>query len=442
MKREQSMNVHAGALWRRWGLPYPVNALAVSLYLGGMAVYAYFALIGAYSLASPWLNGLIVYLGVLGLVGVDVAEKRYQDTRPAWIVPLTLQLVRVAVIEVIGSRDGFGFIPASFLLLFLFASFFLVAGRSFGLTGLVWLLYLLARVHMVTESAAGQAGWDIRHHNLVRDLTFSLVILLTLAFIVSITLQSRQERANRLRVEKLLYELEVSHRQLQVYAEQVAELATIEERNRLARDIHDSLGHYMTVINVQLEKAIAFRERNPSEADQAVHTAKRLAGDALQEVRRSVSFLRAMQEPFALIPSLRRLINTMHSSHLSIAFEVEGCEDGFSTQSLMTLYRAAQEGLTNIQKHAQASQVTVRLQLDKEEASLSICDNGRGFDPAAPLPKDGTAHYGLAGVRERLELIQGTLKMGSAPGAGTQLLITVPKNPLTLTRQLSTQEAV
>lgn len=175
-------------------------------------------------------------------------------------------------------------------------------------------------------------------------ITFSMILL----FIFSIAFLIRQERTSRLEAEKLLGELERSHQQLQTYAGQVAELATTEERNRLAREIHDSLGHYMTVINVQLEKAIAFRDRNPVEADEAIKNAKHSASEALKDVRQSVSTLRATPEKFSLSDALNGLVKHMKSDQLTIALEVEGHESDFSRQSLITLYRAAQEGLTNI----------------------------------------------------------------------------------------------
>ena len=132
----------------------------------------------------------------------------------------------------------------------------------------------------------------------------------------------RQERLNRRRAEQLVRELEESHRQLQAYAEQVAELATIEERYRLARDIHDSLGHYMTVINVQLEKALVFRDRNPEEAEQAVRESKRLAREALQEIRRSVSALRDTPETFSLCQTLTELVDNMNTGQFSIKLDI------------------------------------------------------------------------------------------------------------------------
>ncbi len=162
-------------------------------------------------------------------------------------------------------------------------------------------------------------------------------------------------------------------------------------------------GHYLTIINVQLEKALMFRERNREEAEQAVHDAKRLASEALQEVRRSVSTLRAMQQMFALIPSITDLVERLRTNQLSVELRIEGNEDGYSSQALMSLFRAAQEGFTSIQKYAGASLAQVELRFGISEATLRLQDNGRGFDPEtlAALRPGHEGSYGLLGVREQ-----------------------------------------
>lgn len=269
-------------------------------------------------------------------------------------------------------------------------------------------------------------------HNIIRHVSWAIVFILFFAFIFSLVYQARREKANRLRVEKLLSELEISHRQLQEYAAKAVRSAAMEERNRLARDIHDSLGHYLTVINIQLEKAIVFEDRNPKTAAQAVRNAKRLAGEALQDIRRSVGVLRNNSEPFSLVEAIRGLINNLQGGRFSIEFDTAGEEDGFSRHTLLTLYRAAQESLTNIEKHAQATSCRISLEFQGQQASLRITDNGRGFEPH--IQEQEELHYGLRGVRERLEVIQGSLEISSSPGIGASLLITAPKNKINHSR--------
>lgn len=411
--------------WRQWLMPRSVDGIGLLLYLGVLGVYSYYTLTGFYTAPHPVLRIIAVLMALLVLAALDRLEYLYYGDTLSWRQGALLMTARFILIWLVSLTDGLDSAEHDyFILLGIFSLFFLV-GSSYSLAGLVWMVYLIGRVESKNKpQGITQEG----------DIVFHLVLFIGVFFIFYIAYLIRQERLSRMRAEKLLAELEDSHRQLQAYATQVGELATTEERNRLARDIHDSLGHYLTVINVQLEKALAFRERKPEEADQAVRDSKRLAREALQEVRRSVGALRSTSEPFSLASALTGLVNNIRSSQLAIELQIEGCEDSFSKQALLALYRAAQEGLTNIQKHAQASQALVRVQLAAEEASLYISDNGRGFDPAAPTTINGNSHYGLRGVRERLDLIQGTLKLDSAPGQGTQLFITIPKNPLTLTQ--------
>jgi signal transduction histidine kinase len=254
--------------------------------------------------------------------------------------------------------------------------------------------------------------------------TVGIVLVITIARVVA------KEKASRTRAEELLAELEVSHRQLKEYAGQVAELATTRERNRLARDIHDTLGHYLTVINVQLEKALALRDKKPEEAIQAVSDAKRLASEALQDVRRSVGTLRTTQELPEFTPSLTGLVERVRGDNFAVELNMEGDEDSFSKQGLLALYRAVQEGLTNVQRHAGASRIWIDLHFGEQEAILILRDNGHGFDAASwqQVEPGRDGGYGLQGLQERLELIGGDLQIESAPAQGTTLRVTIPKN--------------
>jgi signal transduction histidine kinase len=407
--------------WRQWLLPRLIDGIGLLIYLVVLGVYGYLIFIVADQPAYPWLRLGAVLGTILFLLGLDRLEYLYYDDQPSWRQAGALMAARLIVIWLTLLADGKGEAGRDFFFgAFVFGVLFLI-GSSYSLTGLVWLVGVLDRFEAT----------DTTRHFHENETMFHALLLLGVILLFYVAYLIRQERLNRRHAETLLRELEESHRQLQAYAAQVAELAATEERNRLARDIHDSLGHYMAVINVQLEKALAFRNRNAAEADQAVRESKRLASEALREIRRSVSTLRGTPEPFSLCQTLTELVNNMNTGQFSIKLDIQGDEAGYSRQSRLTLYRAAQEGLTNIQKHAQASRVTVRVRLNAQAADLYIDDNGQGFDPDT-LADKAQAHYGLQGVRERLELIRGSLKLESAPGKGTSLFITVPKNPLAL----------
>lgn len=232
-----------------------------------------------------------------------------------------------------------------------------------------------------------------------------------------------QEGRARKETQHLLRELADSNEQLTRYAAEAAQLATMRERNRIAREIHDSLGHYLTIVGVQLEKAIAFEAVNRDETAQAMRAAKHLTDQALAEVRQSVGALRDTDDAFTLHMALRTLAQNMAQNGLDVDFHWRGNENGFSEKQLFTLFRAAQEGLTNVQKHAQAQRVQLNVSLDAETAVLQLTDDGIGFDPETIQH----GRYGLQGLRERIELVQGALTLQRGPTGGTQLVVTIPK---------------
>src|SRR5260370_35942768 len=199
----------------------------------------------------------------------------------------------IALIEVVAWLDQIKYSPFLYLIVPFLACLYFGVTVGYCLAILAWIAYFVKHFYYSDDWLSN--GTEL--HYLVL-FTVGLVLVITIARVVN------KEKASRARAEELLAELEVSHQQLKDYAGQVAELATTRERNRLARDIHDSLGHYLADLNVQLEKALAFRAKKPREADQAVSDAKQFDREALQDVRRSVNALRANEELPALVPSL------------------------------------------------------------------------------------------------------------------------------------------
>ncbi|MEA3334536.1 MAG: histidine kinase [Chloroflexota bacterium] len=265
-------------------------------------------------------------------------------------------------------------------------------------------------------------------------ITNSVIYTLAMIFMLSIARILRREEGSRQQMRQLLDRLATSHRQLEVYAIGAAELAAAEERNRLAREIHDSLGHHLTAVSIQLEKAQAYRERSPEEAEQAIVDARLSAQAALQDVRQSVAALRSPEEVFSLREALEDLVSRLDSDTLSVELHVDGDESGYARPALVALYRAAQEGLTNVQKHASAHHVILDVQLGDELARLNVRDDGDGFDTGdlGEFASSPDASFGLLGLQERVELVRGEIAIISDPERGTELVVTVPKNPAQL----------
>jgi signal transduction histidine kinase len=220
-----------------------------------------------------------------------------------------------------------------------------------------------------------------------------------LAFYV-LSLFARRLRESNQRAELLLRELE------QTRAAQ-AQAATLAERQRLAREMHDVLAHSLSGLVLNLEGAMLLADQggaDPQVSD-AIGRAHRLARTGLQEARRAIGLLRD-----DALPGPRRLAD------LAAEFEadtgvpcqvtVTGTETELGTDARLTVYRVAQEALTNIRKHAQASQVEIRLTYEPHATRLIIEDSG---SPSEGPPPDERTGYGLTGMRERAELLGGTL---------------------------------
>jgi two-component system NarL family sensor kinase len=204
------------------------------------------------------------------------------------------------------------------------------------------------------------------------------------------------------------------------------ELGAIEERNRLAREIHDTLAQGLAGIALQLEAAEALLESGSDTArvQAAIAQALRLTRDNLEEARRSVLDLRAAPlEGRPLPDAMAALVREWAARRKAEAgFEVIGSPRPLPVRVEVGLYRILQEALTNIGRHAYARLITAQLIIMPEHVRLVVEDDGRGFDPAARHEN----RYGLIGMNERARLLCGDLAICSAPGEGTRLEVTIP----------------
>jgi two-component system, NarL family, sensor kinase len=203
-----------------------------------------------------------------------------------------------------------------------------------------------------------------------------------------------------------------------------AQFGAAEERNRLAREIHDTLAQGLTAIALQLETADALLEGNPERARHAVQQALTLARANLEEARRSVLDLRAAPlEGRTLGEALSAIAEEYaRTGNLQLKFDVTGDTRSLPLRIETGLYRIAQEALTNVLRHASATRLTVQLAAQPDEIRLIVEDDGRGFEPDK-VPKD---RYGLIGLNERAKLLGGSLQLCSSPGDGTWLEVIIP----------------
>ena len=234
---------------------------------------------------------------------------------------------------------------------------------------------------------------------------------------VYITLYNRQIQANE-RSRELLAELETANQRLSEYAAQVEDLTIASERQRMARELHDTLSQGLAGLILQLEAADAhLAHERPEKARQIVQQTMEQARVTLGEARRAIDDLRRGAAP-TLEESIRQEVARCTAAGLPCTLEMELPGELPSAQS-DAIARIVPEALTNILMHAHASRAWVNLRGGESGVSLEIGDDGVGFDPAATPP----GHYGLIGMRERARLAGGEMEIESQPGAGMRLVV-------------------
>lgn len=354
-------------------------------------------------ITSPSFNFQItnvVLMSILGLVYLSLGTwgERYLDRIPTtWSGPayFAIQLVLLGVINFLaGGQMWLIMLPLASQ-----AVERLPYPWSFIVAIAVWLIQVTPYVIY--------NGWE-------NFSAFSMPLLAAVVFVAVFTQITVNEQQARKK-------LAAANQKLREYAAQAEEMATVQERNRLAREIHDGLGHYLTAINIQIKAAQAFIEQNPPQAKEALENAQNLAQEALADVRRSISELRT--DPSTSSPLAERLKNLLEETQaagIQARLAIEGEPGALSPQVDFTLYRVTQEGLTNVRKHSNATQVEVRLAYLERNVRLALCDNGIGAQQAS-------GGFGLTGLQERVQLLGGTFKLETAPGQGFRLEIEIPK---------------
>lgn len=214
--------------------------------------------------------------------------------------------------------------------------------------------------------------------------------------------------------------------------EQVRLAATLAERNRLGRELHDTIAQGLTAVSMQLAAAQRGFERDPARAHARLDRAAALTRETLEQVRRSVWMLaEPVIEGAALSAALDELTTRfVQRTGVAADYEHRGPPPALSHTAATQVLRIVQEALHNIEKHAHASRVQVRSCCDDAMFQVVVCDDGAGFDPAAlPVPNSGghdhRSGFGLLSLRERARLAGATLQIQSAPGAGTSILVTL-----------------
>jgi signal transduction histidine kinase len=291
------------------------------------------------------------------------------------------------------------------------------AGAGVGATLLLLVLVIQAVLLLPLPAAVAVAALVPLVHvgmswpDNVRQASITAVVVTFAVVLAALYLNGQQARAA----------LAEANARLRTYADQAESLATAAERTRLAREIHDGLGHHLTVVQMQVRAARAVLPADRDRADELLGKAEDQSRAALAEVRRSVRALREPWETGPVTRAIEALTAESAAAGLAASVEVRGEHRTLPADAERALYRATQEALTNVRKHAAGTRAHVLLDYSAPDlVRLQVQDDGTGLPPA-----QGNG-FGLTGVRERVGRLGGTVDLASRPGAGVTMTVELP----------------
>ena len=365
---------------RRWLL------LPIPLVLGNLLVYR-----GPYPVAGGYLT---TYLLAAVVIAANIVLLRYRTVN-VWIGPVAWSITALCGGVLAGT------VPTHVLIVLPYLA---VASAARRYTGW-WMCVVLAAGALALVASKLRSG----------DVGLSLIAELGILAAVSGWSFARRTRMDRLE------QMELALAREQTAREEHARAAALDERARIAREMHDVLAHSLSALSLNLQGArlMLTRDGASQEAISQVERAQRLAADGLAEARRAVSALRE-----DTVPAARSIADLVTASRLEtgtpIEFALAGTPRNLSGPADATLYRTAQEALSNARKHAAGAPVQVELSYQADRVELTVTDDqGR-------RPTHGPAGgYGLIGMRERAELIGGVLELGPTE-TGWRVHLVVP----------------
>jgi signal transduction histidine kinase len=345
---------------------------------------------------------------LMGVYGILLVTQPAITSRLAWYPWAYLALQFALVLGMMGLMPSIDFLPS--LLYPLSFQAVLFFGRR---VGFMWIVaFILGMAAPLTY------GWDWRVEGFATLILDSIACLLVGSF-AHLTLSAERARISN---QQLLNDLGEAYRKLQDYAAEVQEYAILQERNRMARELHDSVTQTVFSMNLTVQSARLLVEKDLQQVLVQLDRLMELASSAMGEIQVLVSQLRPRSIGAEGLPiSLRRLVGDLHQRDgLQIDLNVTG-EKEIPPNAILALYRITQEALNNIVKHAGTQNASIRLDLASNPSRLEIEDHGCGFIPG-DVARD-VEHIGLTGMADRAREIGWSLQIDSQPGRGTLIRV-------------------
>lgn len=376
--------------------------LFMTVVLAGMAVWA--------ASSRPDLHQSLRLISFLSMMTAHIALHWLIErflSRPRWLAGYVVaQSVLMAGLVYLSRDLGLTFAMAMALV---GETIGLYGISKRGLLGLIYYLAVALGVYLFVTEGVELNWW-----------TIGLALFMVIFVVIYVELYSRQANANQ-RAQELLKELEAANRQLTEYAAQVEDLTIAAERQRMARELHDTLSQGLAGLILQLEAADAHLAGGRTDkAQQIVQQTMENARSTLSGARRAIDNLR-QGGPEGLVEALHGEARRFsEAAGIPCALEMD-IPAGLPAHLCDTVLKIVAECLANIARHARATQAGVRLKVEDDSLSVTVHDDGVGFDPSA-VP---AGHYGLLGMQERARMAGGSLSIESSPGRGTTVLFKV-----------------
>ncbi|WP_315789787.1 sensor histidine kinase [Fischerella sp. JS2] len=314
-----------------------------------------------------------------------------------------------------GATFGYlQFWPLLLIVVLIRSCFLFEESGRYLLATLVFFLFLILKAKSVS-SIAFSSSFSEQGIFWLNQLNHTFLFGVGLLFLLSLVNTVFTER-------QVQEQLTIAHKQLQQYVVQVEDLAVVRERNHIAHNIHDSLGHALAVLNIQLQSALKFWQVDLDQAHRYILESKQLGSFAMQEIRRSVNTLRVdVPKERSLQMAIAFLVREFHHVTGILPTTQLNLTSALPLEVSKTIYRIIQEALTNIYKHAEATAVHIQLSAIPEQVYLTIEDNGKGFQ----LDQQSMG-FGLQEIQQRVTLSKGQFQIESELGTGCCITVRLP----------------
>lgn len=386
--------------------PVPLIRIIGLLSFGLLALYLYIPIL------ETWLQRFYLPIALAIAIVVPIIEQQILTWRQFYVE----QEIEVNALPKPLTDLGSGSTPflnsTDIWIPFLFIPLVIIAWRYGFRSVIIFCVFVISTIfgfHLLLVQF--DTGVILLLYNSINGQIFaSLAIGYVIAYLTNAEMRHR-------------HELERANRKLRQHSMVLEQLTISHERNRLARELHDTLAHTLSGTAVQLEASEALRSKDPAKSQELVQQSLHRLRSGLTETRRALEALRASPlDDLGLLLALRQLVEDYRQRAVWVV-EMQLMEylPQLSPAVEQTLYRCVQEVLSNIDRHAAASKVDILFNMTEEVICLSIRDNGRGFD----LEKVNKVnnHFGIIGMQERVEALDGLLKIDSQIGHGTTINI-------------------